>query len=136
MFHLIKILNGRAGVPEPERVSLTAPVTVEYGTPVVIKGGTLVKADASLAALPTHLVLCDAKNASEVLVSPISPEMVFEVPAAAIPTAMTVGSEYLLSSDGKLVTATAVTSGKRGATLVSKAGAQIAGDNLLVAFRN
>lgn len=136
MFHLIKILNGRAGVPEPERVPLSTPVTVAYGDLAVIKGGTLVKADATLATLPTHLILADAENAAEVLASPITPEMIFEAPAAALPTAMTVGSEYLLSADGKAVSATAVTSGKRGATLVSKAGAHLAGDNLLVAFRN
>ena len=136
MFHLIKILNGRIGVPEPERIALTASVTVEYGTPVTIKGGTLVKTDAAATALPTHLILADAANTSEVLAAPISPEMIFEVPAGAAPTAMTVGSEYLLSADGKTVTATAVSSGKRGATLVSKVGAMAAGDNLLVAFRN
>lgn len=136
MFHLIKILNGRAGVPEPERIPLTSPVNVEYGTPVVIRGGALTKCDATATALPTHIILADAKNESEVLASPISPEMLFEVPASASPTAMTVGSEYLLSTDGKTVSATAVSSGKRGATLVSKAGATLAGDNLLVAFRN
>ena len=136
MFHLIKILNGRIGVPEPERIPLSSAVTVEYGTPVLIKGGTLTKIDASATALPSHLILADAKDAREVLASPITPEMVFEVPVNALPTAMTVGSEYLLSTDGKTVSATAVSSGKRGATLVSMAGAHLAGDNLLVAFRN
>ena len=136
MFHLIKILNARTGTPEPMRIPLSTPATVEYGTPVLIKGGTLAKCDAAATALPTHLILADAVNESEVLASPISPEMVFEVPASALPTAMTVGSEYLLGADGKSVSATAVSSGKRGATLLSKAGATHVGDNLLVAFRN
>ena len=49
---------------------------------------------------------------------------------------MTVGSEYLLSADGMSMSATEAASGKRGAVLVSKAGAAVSGDTLLVRFRN
>lgn len=135
MFHLVKILNGRVGVPEPERIALTAAATVSYGTPVIIKGGTLTKMSNAATSLPTHLVLADSTEKT-VLAAPISPEMVFEVPVSAAPTAMTVGSEYLLSADGMSISTTEAASGKRGAVLVSKAGAAVSGDTLLVRFRN
>ena len=133
MFHLIKILSGRIGVPEPERIALESEVTVKYGTPVIIKDGALEAASATSTALPTHLILKD-RAGKEILACRISPEMIFEVPAAAAPTAMKVGSEYLLGANGT-VSATAVSSGKRGAVLVDKSGAKEAGDNLLVCFR-
>ncbi len=135
MFHLVKILNGRVGVPEPERITLTAAATVSYGTPVIIKGGALTKMSNASTALPTHLVLADSTGKT-VLAAPISPDMVFEVPVSAAPTAMAVGSEYLLSADGMSVGATEASSGKRGAVLVSKAGATASGDNILVRFPN
>ena len=135
MFHLVKILNGRVGVPEPEHITLSAAATVSYGTPVIIKGGTLTKMSNAATSLPTHLVLADSTQ-KEVLVAPISSEMVFEVPVASAPTAMTVGSEYLLSADGMSLSATEAASGKRGAVLVSKAGAEAVGDTLLVRFCN
>jgi hypothetical protein len=61
--------------------------------------------------------------------------MIFEAPVSALPAGMTVGGEYLLSTDGKSVSATAVSSGKRGATLVDRAGASSIGDTVCVAFR-
>ncbi len=134
MFHLIKILSGRIGVPEPERIPLSSAVSVSYGTPVIIAGGTLSVMGPSATSLPTHLVLADS-DGSEVLAAAISPDMVFEVPAATSPASMTVGTEYLLSSNGKSVSTTAVSSGKRGALLVSKSGAENAGDTLLVRFK-
>ena len=134
MFHLSKILNGRIGVPEPERIALSTAATVKYGTLAIIKGGALTVFDATATALPTHLILSDSEG-KEVLAAPISLDMIFEAKTSASPTAMAVGSEYLLSSDGSAVSATAVSSGKRGATLVSRVGALAAGDTVLVAFR-
>lgn len=136
MFHLIRILNGRTGTPEPTRVPLSAAVTVRYGTPVIIKNGTLTPMSTSAASLPTHLILANAENKTEVLATPISPDMLFEVPASAVPSGMKAEGEYLVADDGMSVTATAVTSGKRGATLVCAAGAFAVGDNLIVSFKN
>ena len=136
MFHLIKILNARTGAPEPMRIPLASAATVQYGMPVSIKKGVLTAMNSASTSLPTHLILKDGKNTSEVLATPITPEMIFEVPASAAPTAMEVGGEYLLSGDGMSVSATAVSSGTRGATLISKSGAHLVGDNLLVAFKN
>ena len=136
MFHLTKILNGRANVPECERVSLFTEVTVPYGTPVSIRGGTLTVTDGSATALPTHIVLADALGEDTVLAAPITGDMIFEVPVTASPASMAVGTEYLLSANGTALTATAASSGKRGATLVEKMGAVAAGDLVRVAFRN
>ena len=134
MFHLIKILNGRIGVPEPERITLASAATVNYGTPVCIKGGTLTPVTASSALFPTHLVLKDSTG-SEVLVTRISPEMIFEVKTAAAPSTLSVGTEYLLSADGKALSGTAASGDKRGAYLINKAGAREIGDTVCVAFR-
>ena len=136
MFHLIKILNGRIGVPEPARITLTAPATVRYGMPVVIKNGALTPMNGSAATLPTHLILADSEGSSEVLATPITSEMLFEVPLSAAPTGMKAETEYLVSDDGMTLTATAVTSGKRGATLVNAAGAYASGDTVIVSFKN
>ena len=134
MFHLIKILNGRISVPEPERIALTANTTVEYGTLITVKDGVATLFNAASTSLPTHLVLADSTG-KNVLAARVSPDMVFEAPVSATPTAMIVGGEYLLSSDGKSVSATLVSSGKRGAHLVNKAGASKADDKIYVAFR-
>ncbi len=134
MFHLIKILNGRIGVPEPHRIKLTAPVSVKYGALAIVKDGALTPFTATATALPTHLILADSED-SAVLAAPITPDMLFEAKVSVAPTAMTVGTEYLLNADGTAVSATAVSSGKRGATLVDTLAAKAAGDKVCVAFR-
>ena len=136
MFHLIKILNSRIGVPEPAKIALSTPATVRYGMPVLIKNGTLTPMSGSSTALPTHLILADGTSVSEVLATPITPEMLFEVPLSVAPTGMKAEGEYLIAEDGMSLAATAVSSGKRGATLVNAAGAYAAGDNVTVSFKN
>lgn len=136
MFHLIKILNGRIGVPEPMRVPLTTPATVRYGMPVVIKSGVLSPMNSTATSLPTHLILADGEAVSEVLAAPITSEMLFEVPLAAAPTGMKAEGEYLVSDDGVSLSASAAASGKRGATLVGAVGESTVGDNVIVCFKN
>ena len=134
MFHLIKILNGRVGVPEPERIALSSEVNVKYGTLAILKNGTLTPFTAGSTALPTHLILADSTGHS-VLAAPLSPDMLFEAKLSSSPDAMSVGGEYLLTADGTAVSATAVSGEKRGALLVDKSGAHAAGDRVCVAFR-
>lgn len=134
MFHLTKILNGRIGVPEPQRILLSTAVTVKYGMLAIIKDGALTVFNASSTALPTHLILSDSEG-REVLAAPVTPDMRFEVKTSASPAAMTVGTEYLLNADGTAVSATAAASGKRGACLIDTMGAKTAGDRIVVAFR-
>ena len=133
MFHLIKILNGRIGVPEPERITLETSVNVKYGTPVIIKDGSLEVMSGISISIPTHYILKDSSG-NEVLAGRITPDTIFEVPAAGTPSAMKVGTEYILGSNGTL-TAAPVTAGKRGAVLVSTAGAKKVGDPVHVCFR-
>ena len=135
MFHLLKILNGRTGVPEPARIALSTATTVKYGTPVIISEGVLTKMSASSTSLPTHLILADSEG-KEVLATPIFPEMVFEVPVSGSPATLAPGKEYLLSSDGTTLTATAADSSKRGAKLMAKSGAKNTGDLVTVRFSN
>ena len=134
MFHLIKILNGRMGVPEPERIRLSSAITVKYGTLAIIKDGALTPMSAASTSLPTHLILADSEG-TVVLASPITPDMRFEAKLSAAPTAMTVGSEYLLNTDGTAVSATVASGGKRGALLIDKTDAKAIGDTVCVAFR-
>ena len=134
MFHLIKILNGRIGVPEPERITLASEISVKYGMLAILKNGTLTPMSATATSLPTHLILADSTGCT-VLAAPISPDMLFEVKLSASPDAMSVGGEYLLTADGTAVSATAVSGDKRGALLVDKKGARAADDCVCVAFR-
>ena len=133
MFHLIKILGGRTGVAEPQRISLSEAVSVSAGTAVRIVNGTLTKMSASSAAPATHVTLADSTG-KEVLVAALSPDMLFEVPVSAAPDGMKIGNEYAIDGDGLTVSATAVASGKRGVILVSMTGASSAGDKLTVRF--
>ena len=133
MFHLIKILGGRIGVAEPERISLNEAVTVSVGTAVRIANGTLSKMSSASTAPATHVTLADSTG-KEVLVAALCPDMLFEVPVSAAPTDMKIGNEYAIDGDGRSVSASAVASGKRGVILVSNEGASLAGDKLTVRF--
>ncbi len=134
MFKLIKINNARINVPEPVRLTLGSSVTLERGTPVILKGGTLSAVTAASEALPTHVTLAPV-NGTEALVYELTPDAVLEVTVSGSPTALTVGEEYLLTSDGKQLSTTAASGTKRGARLVSKTGAVSAGDAVLIRFR-
>ncbi len=134
MYQLIKIQNARTNVPEPMRIPLSAAASVERGIPVTIKGGTLTLHSDKSTTLPTHMTLAESHEAC-VLCYEITRDMIFETAVSANPSAMAVGNEYLLTSDGKGITSSAVSSSLRGATVISTAGASAAGDKILVAFR-
>jgi len=135
MYHLIKIKNARTNVPEPMRLALASPVTVGRGIPVTVKEGLLTVCNDKSTVPPTHITLSGAKDESFVLCYEVSPDMVFETHVTASPADMKLGTEYLISADGKSIGATAVTGSLAGAVLVDKCGAEKAGDRLLVAFR-
>ncbi len=134
MYQLIKIQNARTNVPEPMRIPLASATTVERGVPVSIKNGTLTPHSDKSTSLPTHMTLA-ASNEACVLCYEITREMVFETAVSANPSAMAVGSEYLLTADGKGITPSLVSGSLRGATVISTAGTVSAGDKILVAFR-
>lgn len=134
MFKLIKMTGSRINVPEPEKLTLSTALTAKAGVPLSVTGGAATVLSDTTTALPTHILLKKATAEKEVLAFRVTPGMIFEVPASATPSAMTTGSEYVLSSDGEKVSATAVSSSKRGAVLVNKNGASATGDTLLVSF--
>ena len=133
MFTLIKIENSGRNVPEPLRLAVSAAVNAPYGTPLSVKGGTATPLTASTTAAATHILLANA-NGTSLLCARVTPDMVFEVPLSAAPSAMKVGTEYALSADGSAVSATAVSGSVRGAILVDTCGAAKAGDKILVRF--
>lgn len=134
MFKLIKMPGSRINVPEPEKLTLSTPLSANAGAPIAVTGGVATLLSDTTTALPTHILLRKANDEKEVLAFRVTPGMIFEVPASAAPTGMTTGTEYLLSPDGGQVSATAASSSKRGAVLINKSGALAAGDSLLVSF--
>ena len=133
MFQLIKIQNGRIGVPEPQRITLESAVEVTYGTPVIISGGVLTKLTDTATSLPTHLTLAST-DGKDVLVAAITPEMVFETTVNGDASSLTVGTEYLADATGLGIGTTVAASGKRGATVISVASIENA--VVTVCFKN
>ena len=134
MYKLIKIFGARHSTPKPLHISLKNAASVTRCMPVRISAGTLRPFSRKADFLPTHITLADSEG-KEVQCYAITPDMVFEIKAAEAPDTMTVGNEYLLSHDGKSVSATPASHSLRGATLMNKTGARQAGDTILIAFR-
>ena len=134
MFRLVKILNGRINQGEPVRLPTTASETYSFGEALVLAAGKLTKCGAT--AVPTHICGQDyaapATDNHEIVAIPVSPDMIFEAPFSATPTAVNVGDKVKLHTDGLQVTAT-TTDGI--ATIFDKAGASAAGDKCLVQFK-
>ena len=124
MFRLIKILNSAQNVPEPQRMRLGSAVTLKSGIPLLLQNGTVAPVTGDTASLPTHVALADCTDATEVVLYPISPDMVFEVPVEGTVSALKTGNEYLVGNDSLSLTATAASGGKRGAVLVDKTMAE------------
>lgn len=133
MFHLVRILNGRINVPEPQRIALKTTTDAQCGDLVLITNGNATIITNLSPVLPTHYVFAK-KSDTELLAAAVTPEMVFETTVSDSPASMTVGNEYLLSEDGKGIGIATAASGKRGATLHDKLDAQKQGDSVLVRF--
>jgi len=100
MFKLIKILNGRINVPEPEYLPTTAGVDYSEGAPLVLTSGKLA---AATSGKPTFIAMksCAADTCAELPVMRVDSNMVFSVEYAE---STVVGAEVTV--DG--VTATVV----------------------------
>lgn len=133
MFHLVKILNSRSGAPEPLRITLKNETGAKCGDFVQISGGNAVRISSTAVVLPTHYILAKL-SANELLVTPVSPDMIFETTVKDSPETMNVGEEYLLSEDGDCIGMTSAAAGKRGAILHDKLGAKNAGDFVHIRF--
>ena len=107
MFRLIKILSGRTGQAEPEKLPATA---AEYtiGEALVLENGVLVACPAN--GKPTYLS-CEEKEITEdgapLSVYLISPAMVLECPVVGDASALVLGKKVALSADAKGINAAA-----------------------------
>lgn len=136
MFNLIKIVNGRINVPEPEYLPTTASETYTEGEALVLSSGKLTKASGTTK--PTHIALksyvAPATGNKELPVARIDKNMVFKAPVTYSETAVAVvlGSKLTLATNGLGVT-DVTTSGV--ATVVDTLNASTAaGDEVLVIF--
>ena len=134
MYNLIKITSSGVNVPEHLRIPLCAPASCDRATPFFLESGVLVPFSHTSTHLPTHVTVARVEG-SEALAYEILPAMVFSVKVSGDPADMKIGTEYLLSEDGKSVTATKVSGSLRGAVLLSKNGAKASGDEIFVSFR-
>lgn len=134
MFRLVKILNGRANVGEPVRLPSAPSATYAFGEALTLAGGTLKKCDPT--AVPTHICgedyLAPASDNKDIVVIPVSADMIFEVPFGVAPSKVYAGDKVTLGTDGLTVTST-----KEGgvATIFEMAGASATGDKCLVQFK-
>lgn len=136
MFNLIKIVNGRINVPEPEYLPTTASEVYSEGEALVISSGKLTKASATTR--PTHIAMKDyaapAADSIELPVARIDNNMIFEAPVtySAEAKAIALGTKLTLATDGCGVT-DVITGGV--ATVVDTMNAnKTAGDKVLVIF--
>lgn len=132
MFKLIKILNGRMNVPEPEFLPVTANEEYTEGEALKIASGKVTKASGTNA--PTHIALGAEVKDGILPVARIDKTMVFEAPVTYSDTALAVvlGTKLTIATDGAGVT-DVTTSGV--ATVVDTLDAnKTAGDKVLVIF--
>ncbi len=126
MFKLVKILNGRTNVPEPEMHG-KGP-SIREGQACRIQSGVLTPASGT--TVPDHIAL-GADTEKGVACYAITGDMIFEVPCSGDPSTLAAGDKVTIETDGLKVTAT-----KTGgvATVVSVNGAETYGDKILVKF--
>lgn len=136
MFNLIKIVNGRINVPEPEYLPTTASEVYSEGEALVISSGKLTKASGTTK--PTHISLKDyaapAADSAELPVARIDGNMIFEAPVtySAEAKAIALGAKLTLATDGCGVT-DVITGGVATVTDTMNAN-KTAGDKVLVIF--
>lgn len=135
MFRLVKILNGRINQGEPVRLPSNPETEYSCGEALQLSSGKLTRCSATTK--PTFICCEDHSSSStdprDILVEPVTPEMIFEVPFSEDPEGLTVGSKVTLD----VATGTAITSTTASgvATIFDLAGAKAAGDKCLVQFK-
>ncbi len=134
MLTLIKIIGRGPNVPEPEHLTLKEKTRVEEGLAYAYENGALIPASDTLSALPAYVALASEEETLSPLVYRITEDMVFSVPTAEDPNALSFGEEYLFSADGKALSSVKATGALHGAVLMDKRGALATGDAVLVRF--
>ena len=131
MFRLVKILNGRTNQGEPVRLPSKTSKAYRYGEALSLSGGVLVTATAKPDFICCEDYEAPATGNRDVLVEPVSADMIFETSFSVAPTSVNVGDKVTLA-DGMQIT---VTKDGGVATIFDKAGAVAAGDKCLVQFK-
>lgn len=127
MFKVHKIVGGRQNVPEPEKH--VAGTDIIPGMALKLSGGKLVAVSGTTS--PEYIAHGIAKDGENVAVFAVAHDQVYEVACEADPTALNEGDKVTISADSLKITAT--TEGGV-ATIISKNGAEQAGDQLIVKF--
>lgn len=135
MFRLVKILNGRINQGEVVRVPSNPGIKYSLGEALVLSSGKATRCGATTK--PTFICCEDyttpAADPRDILVEPISPDMIFEAPICDAPDGLAIGSKVTLdTSTGMGITATTASG---VATIFDLAGAKAAGDKCLVQFK-
>lgn len=116
MFKLVKILNGRQNVGEPVRLTRTASTAFDVGDLLVLSSGRLIQATATsagpyyIAAEKVDSTRKDYASATGMLVTPVTPDMIFEAPLSEYDTSLAEGGKVtvnVVSSHAVGVTSTA-----------------------------
>lgn len=132
MFKLLKMVDARLNVPEPEYQEVTAAEGVAMGEALVLSSGKLTKCTGTTK--PTHISM-GVKSATDtnrvIPACRVESNQIYEVPVTATPSSLAPGSKVTIHTDGLQVTAT-TTDGV--AEVVSVNGAAAVGDTLIVRF--
>ena len=132
MFKLLKMVDARLNVPEPEYQEAKTGEAIEMGEALVLSAGKLTKCSGT--TIPTHIAMgiktADAAD-RRMPVCRLSPNQIYEVPVMASPTALVPGVKVTIHTDGLQVTAN-TTDGV--ATIVDANGAKAIGDTIIVRF--
>lgn len=135
MFRLVKILNGRINQGEPVKLPTTAGESYSFGEALVLNGGKLTKCSETKKP---EFICCEDYDASstnkkdDILVEPVSADMIFEAPVSASPTSLVAGAKVTLDANGLGVTATTASG---VATVWDLCGASATGDKIQVCFK-
>ena len=135
MFRLVKILNGRTNQGEPMYLPSNAGIKYSIGEALIFSGGRLTKCGATTkpAFICCEDYITPTTDNRDILVEPISADMIFEVPFSVAPDGISVGSKVTIdASTGTKITATTASG---VATIFDMAGASKEGDKCLVQFK-
>lgn len=135
-FKTIKILSGRANVPETLILPAKSGESFSVGQALTISGGALSGASGDTDVFYISLENLDNATADAKLACcRVTPDMLFEVPVSAYSASVQkLGAHVTISSDGLEVTATAASSGF-GAEIVDLNSAAAAGDKIICALK-
>lgn len=135
MFKFIKILSGGVGVPEPVRIPKSIDTDIPIGAALTLENGVAAHPASTTAPQYVSAAASPAGKETSLLVYPLFPDMLFEVPVSGSPVALGVGKKVTLhhNSSGAAIDVS-VTTANGVATIVDLQGAKNSGDIITVRF--